>query len=83
MASRDLARAVRRFADQQSTRISDVAGPTFALATVTDVTGSTVTIRWRGSILTAKTLASYTPAAGDRVLLLLLDNQPILIDRIP
>ena len=83
MAGRELARIARRFADQQSGRIADLPGLQGVIATVTAVSGSTVTLSWRGGSLTATaTCAAYTPAANDRVLCLLIDSQLIVLDQL-
>lgn len=83
MTSRELARAARRFADQQTSRLSELPSLRGAVATVTAVSGATVTVSWRGGSLTATAVgASYTPAAGDRVLCLLIDSQLVVIDQL-
>lgn len=83
MVSRELARAARQFADQQSERLADLPTVRHLVVDVTAVSGATVTVTWRTKTLTGTALASYTPAAGDRVLCVLVDNQLIVIDRIP
>ncbi|NUT08185.1 MAG: hypothetical protein HOV76_32430 [Hamadaea sp.] len=83
MTSRELDRVARRFADQQSGRFAALPGLQGAVCTVTGVSGSTVTLSWRGGTLTGTaSCASYTPAAGDRVLCLLIDSQLIVIDQL-
>lgn len=83
MTSRAVARIARQFKDQQTDQIADVPSVRAMLATVTAVSGGTVTVSWRGSQLTAGgVLASYTPAVNDRVLAFLVDNQLIVIDLI-
>lgn len=83
MTSRELARAARRFADQQTGRIADLPTTRSLIVTVSDVTGAVVTVNWRGQDLVATAVcASYTPATGDRVLVQLIENQLVVIDRL-
>lgn len=82
--------AARRFADQTSSRFADVPGLRAVIATVSTVTAGAspgghalVTVSWRGQVVTAKGyFASYTPAATDRVLCLLVDDQLIVVGTI-
>jgi hypothetical protein len=76
-----LQRLARRQADQQTDRFAELPNARFFLATVTAVTP--LTVSWRGSaIAAAGACASYTPAVADRVLCVLVDNQPVVFDRI-
>lgn len=81
--SRPLAAAARRLADQTSGRIEAASGGGDVVATVVDFSAGLVTVLWRGQNLVARGyLASYTPAAGDRVLCAVVDHQLIVRDRI-
>jgi hypothetical protein len=87
---RELARAARRLADQQSSRLADVPASRGFLATVVAVTaggsdnGNTlITVRYRGADLPATGFyASYTPTVGDRVDCVLREDQLIVVDKI-
>lgn len=84
MVSRELARAARLFADQQSGRLADLPTMRGVIGTLTAVAGGDVTVSWRGSELAASAVAaSYTPTVGDRVICLLTDNQLVVLDRLP
>lgn len=89
-ASRDLARAARRLADQTSSRISGATGTRQIIATVETVTAGAasdgnarVTLLWRGGAITAAGYAAaYTPVAGHRVVCDYIDDQLIVAYRI-
>ena len=88
--NRDLAVAVRRFADRNSERLADVSSMRAIVATVSAVVvggspggNALVTVSWRGAVLTANGYhASYTPTVGDRVECHLIDDQLIVIDKL-
>lgn len=79
--SRELDRAVRRFADANSTRIADASQSSSFYATVISVAAgsggrSTVQVSWRGATLTAASYnTSFTPAVGQRVTCRLISSQ--------
>lgn len=73
--NRELATAVRRFADANSERIAEVPTIRF-VATV--VTTSPLTISWRGSTFAADRNRNYTPVIGDRVMCDYTDSQPVV-----
>lgn len=58
----------------------------YRLATVTSVSGGNAVIRFRGdstaSSKTYKRLASYTPTAGDTVLLMSVSNTFVILGKI-
>jgi hypothetical protein len=80
---RELVRAARRLADQQSERIADVPGARLLRATVATVTAggaddgnASVEVTWRGAnYLVADYPDSYTPIVGHRVLCAIVDSQ--------
>lgn len=87
--NRELATAVRRFADATGDRIDAAAtgGPIIAsIATVTAngrPNGALVTISWRGkTYAVAGYAASYTPVVGHRVVCDYVDNQIFIAYRI-
>lgn len=87
--SRELAKAARRSADEQSARLRDAAGTTHVVATVATVTPgaakdgtAAVWITWRGRDYRAAVGSTYTPAVGHRVIATYVDNQLIVLDRI-
>lgn len=65
--------------------MSEKASP-YRVATVTAVSGSNATIRFRGessaSTKTYKRLSSYSPTAGDTVLLLSVSNTFVILGKI-
>lgn len=82
MSSRELDRAARQWADSTTARIADVPASRELIATVATV-GASVTVTWRGvSLLAAAVCASYTPAPGDRVLCVVVDDQLIVRDQL-
>lgn len=77
--SRELAQASRRFADKQSDRLADLPGLRGTFLTISSVTGG-VFVSWRGGdYQVAKVLPSYTPGVGDRVLVLIIDDQLVVV----
>lgn len=81
--SRAVAQAARRFIDQQSQKLAEIPAARPFLATVTNVAGTAITVRWRGGLLVATAAgASYTPAVDDRVLCLLIDDQLVILDQL-
>ena len=75
MASREVARAARRFADRGSARLADIPAARLLKATVASVTpgaasdgNALVTVSWRGGEYeVADYPDTYTPGVGDRV----------------
>lgn len=75
MATRQVARAARRFADRQSARLASVPATRLLKATVSSVTlgaasdgNALVAVSWRGGeYQVADYPDSYTPVVGDRV----------------
>jgi hypothetical protein len=90
MASRPVARAARRLADQTSARLADTPTARLIVATVVTVTAGAspegnalVQVSWRGETYTAAGYAAgYTPAPGHRVRCELVDNQLLIAYRI-
>lgn len=79
MTSREVARAARRWADQHTSRLSEIPGLRGTYVTITSITGG-VFFEWKtGTYQAAKVLPSYTPGVGDRVLMLMIDNQPTIV----
>lgn len=80
MDDRDLARAVRGFADDDSARLADLPVTRFFTATVSNATAGSLAVTWRGkSVPMAGKAAGYTPAIGQRVLCALVDGQPLIV----
>lgn len=77
MDDRELSRAVRGLADDDSARLASVpVSPTF-FATVSST--SPLTVTWRGAdVLAAGKGMGYTPAVGQRVECVLVRNQLIV-----
>lgn len=88
--SRELARASRRFADQNTDRIAELPQGKPFMATVTDVVEGVspggwalITVSWRGETYRANGYAdNYTPVVGHRVRCELVDNQLLVNYRI-
>jgi len=88
--SRQAARAARKFADQQSSKIADLPDGTHARAQVTTVTpagaadgvAALVKVTWRGNEVTVSDYPdSYTPALNHPVLCVLVDGQLSILHR--
>lgn len=77
MVSRELARAARRFADQQSSRFE--ALPLAQRLVLTVSATSPLTVSWRGKDVPTKGAnVATTLAVGDRVVCDLIDGQLIV-----
>jgi hypothetical protein len=80
VTGRELERAARQVADQQTARLAEQPTAQF-VGTVTVL--SPLTVRWRGAALAVSGRhAAYTPAVNDRVACKLIDGQVIVEDRI-
>lgn len=79
MTSRELARAVRAHADQQTQQIADLPALEPVVATVQ--TTSPLTVLWIDEVVPAQRLsvAYPTPVVGHRVLCLLVYGQLIIL----
>lgn len=78
--SRQVVRAARRLADQQTMRVTELPKGRSFYATVTIV--SPLTVSWRGGTYQAAVHhASYTPSVNDRVECHLVDSQLCVIDK--
>jgi hypothetical protein len=78
--NRDLARAARRLADQQTARIADLPRDSFYADVVTV---APLVILWRsGTYEATGHHASYTPSIGDRVECHLVSDQLCVRDKI-
>lgn len=81
MTSRELDRAARQWADQQTDRLSEVPSVRAVYVSITSITGG-VFFEWRtGTYQAAAVNVAYTPAVGDRVLVLMIDNQPSIVGK--
>jgi hypothetical protein len=87
MLARELERAVRRKADQESARLAEVPATRLLYADVSAVTegaasdgNGLVTVSWRGGEYTVAGYPdSYTPAVGHRVLCALVEAQLVIL----
>jgi hypothetical protein len=91
MASRDVARAARRVADQQTARLADAPNSKrieAVIATVTAGAGtdgnSLITVTWRGTTFTASGYnRTYTPVVGHKVICDYLGDGKVFVDYSP
>lgn len=77
--SPEVARAARRWADQQNAAIAAVPA---GLHIGTVAAASPLTVTWRNRTVSAFKNAAYTPAVGDRVLFGFATDQLIVICKI-
>lgn len=89
--SRAAGQVARRLADQNSDRMNGVRADAIWVLTVDHIVAGAspkgnpaIWVKWRGGVVPAKDYgASATPAAGDRVICVHLDdNQLVVIDRL-
>lgn len=81
LMNRLLDQAARAFADQATQQLRDIPSVRAVVLSVTSTTGG-LFLSWRGATVSAKRCASFTPAAGDRVLCLVVQDQIVVIDQI-
>ena len=86
--SRQVIRAARRNADQQTARLAEIPSVRMLRATVASVApggagdgNAKVWVTWRGEVLEATYGAHYTPVVGHRVLCVIVDNQLEIVQR--
>jgi Flp pilus assembly protein TadG len=77
--SRAVAQAARAWADQHTSSLADLPAGLY-IGTV--ATTSPLKVSWRKRQVAAYKVASYTPAAGDRVLFAIADDQLVIIGQI-